>query len=52
MRPRAARRFAAVLLLMLCWAPCVPRDALAAADLKAFGIAYDSLGALIGPARK
>src|SRR5881628_3478803 len=27
MRPRAARRFAAVLLLMLCWAPCVPRDA-------------------------
>jgi len=28
------------------------RAALAAADLKAFGIAYDSLGALIGPARK
>jgi uncharacterized membrane protein (UPF0182 family) len=28
------------------------RAALAAADLKAFGIAYDSLGALIGPARR
>ena len=28
------------------------RAALAAADLKAFGIAYDSLGALIAPARK
>ncbi len=28
------------------------RAALAAADLKAFGIAYDSLGALIGPPRK
>jgi hypothetical protein len=27
------------------------RAALAAADLKAFGIAYDSLGALIGPRR-
>jgi len=28
------------------------RAALAGADLKAFGAAYDSLGALIGPARK
>jgi uncharacterized membrane protein (UPF0182 family) len=28
------------------------RAALASADLKAFGIAYDSLGALIGPGRK
>jgi uncharacterized membrane protein (UPF0182 family) len=28
------------------------RAALAAADLKAFGIAYDSLGALIGPSRR
>jgi len=28
------------------------RAALAAADLKAFGIAYDSLGALIGPPHK
>jgi uncharacterized membrane protein (UPF0182 family) len=28
------------------------RAALAAADLKAFGIAYDSLGALIGPAHR
>jgi len=28
------------------------RAALAASDLKAFGPAYDSLGALIGPARK
>ena len=28
------------------------RAALAAADLKAFGAAFDSLGALIGPARK
>ena len=28
------------------------RAALAAADLKAFGFAYDSLGALISPVRK
>jgi hypothetical protein len=28
------------------------RAALAAADLKAFGIAYDSLGAIIAPSHK